>query len=105
MVVNYSMNARFTFRVAASRRSALTYVIFTFVGLLLYNFNLVWIRAVLEADTWLMLNVAKVAAMSLLFAWNYVGYSRLIFRPQPHAPDPEATQPRKSEPRKTEVAP
>jgi putative flippase GtrA len=80
MVVNYSMNARFSFRVGASRRSLLSYVLFTVVGLLFYNFNLLWIRAALDADTRLLLNVSKAAAMALLFAWNYVGYSRFVFR-------------------------
>jgi putative flippase GtrA len=81
MVVNYSANARFTFQVRPTRRSALAYVLFTAVGLVFYNFNLWWIRGLLSADEALMLNVSKVAAMSLMVIWNYLGYQRFVFRP------------------------
>lgn len=82
MVVNYSLNARFSFGVRPTRRSVATYVLFTLVGLGFYNLNLLWIRRVLDADGALMLNVSKVAAMALLVVWNYVGYQRLVFREQ-----------------------
>jgi putative flippase GtrA len=81
MVVNYTANARFSFQVRPTRRSILAYVAFTAIGLLFYNFNLWWIRGVLNADDALMLNASKVAAMALLVVWNYFGYQRFVFRP------------------------
>lgn len=81
MVVNYSLNARLSFRVQATRRSMVAYVWFTAVGLLFYNFNLLWIRALLDAETWMALNASKLAAMGLLVVWNYIGYQRFVFGP------------------------
>lgn len=83
MVVNFTLNARYSFGVRITRRSVVSYVGFTFVGLLFYNANLVWIRAVLQADDALMLNASKVAAMGLLVVWNYFGYKRFVFRDEP----------------------
>ncbi|MEX1022507.1 MAG: GtrA family protein [Dehalococcoidia bacterium] len=80
MAVNYTLNARYSFGVSLSRRSATAYVVFTAVGLLLYNVNLLWIRGVLSAEGALMLNASKVAAMGLLVVWNYFGYHRFVFR-------------------------
>lgn len=81
MLVNYSLNARYSFEVTPTRRSMIAYVMFTAVGLLFYNANLLWLRAVLDATTPLRLNLSKVAAMGLLVAWNYLGYHRFVFGP------------------------
>ncbi len=83
MLVNYSLNARFSFGVAMTRSSAARYVAFTAVGLLLYNGNLLLLRWLLEADGALLLNVSKVLAMGLLVVWNYIGYRRFVFRDPP----------------------
>lgn len=80
MVMNYTLNARFSFRVPTTRRSALAYTAFTLFGLALYNGNLLWIRAAIGAEDRWMLNVAKVAAMVVLVVWNYFGYQRFVFR-------------------------
>lgn len=80
MVVNYTANARFSFQVSPTRRSVVAYVLFTAVGLVFYNFNLWWIRGLMDADDALTLNVSKVAAMALLVVWNYFGYQRFVFR-------------------------
>ena len=79
MVVNYTLNARFSFGVRVTRRSVLAYIGFTLVGLAFYNANLLWIRAVIHADDALTLNASKVAAMALLVIWNYFGYKRFVF--------------------------
>lgn len=81
MIVNYTLNARFSFGMRMTRRSAITYVLFTLVGLVFYNGNLLWIRALLDADTALLLNASKVLAMGLLVVWNYLGYHFVVFRP------------------------
>lgn len=81
MIVNYSLNARLSFRVRMTRRSLVAYAGFTAIGLLFYNVNLLWIRALLGADTPIALNVSKLAAMGLLVVWNYVGYQRFVFGP------------------------
>lgn len=81
MVVNYTLNARFSFGVPMTRRSAIRYSVFTAFGLVLYNGNLLLIRWLLEADTSLMLNASKVVAMGILVVWNYAGYRRFVFPP------------------------
>lgn len=85
MVVNYAMNARFSFGVRPSRRSAVAYIVFTAFGLAFYNLNLFWIREALDAVSPLMLNVSKVAAMGLLVVWNFFGYQRFVFGPDTRA--------------------
>lgn len=80
MAVNYTLNARFSFGAAITRRSMFAYVLFTAVSLLLYNANLLWLRALLGAESALLLNASKVLAMGLLVAWNYVGYRYVVFR-------------------------
>jgi putative flippase GtrA len=81
MVVNYTLNARFSFGVPMSRSSALRYAVFTAFGLVLYNANLLLLRWLLDADTSLMLNASKVVAMGSLLIWNYAGYRRFVFPP------------------------
>ena len=81
MVVNYTLNARFSFGVPMTRRSVVRYSAFTAFGLVLYNGNLLLIRWLLEADTPLMLNASKVVAMGILVVWNYAGYRRFVFPP------------------------
>lgn len=82
MVVNYAMNARFSFRVRPTRRSAIAYVLFTALGLVFYNANLLWIRGLFDAVSPLALNTSKMGAMGLLVIWNYVGYNRFVFGPE-----------------------
>lgn len=81
MVVNYSLNARFSFGVAMTRASALRYTVFTAFGLVLYNGNLLLVRWLLEAESPILLNASKVIAMGVLVVWNYLGYQRFVFRP------------------------
>lgn len=81
MVVNYTLNARFSFGVPMTRRSVLRYGVFTAFGLVLYNANLLLLRWLLDADTSLMLNASKVVAMGSLVVWNYAGYRRFVFSP------------------------
>lgn len=82
MVVNYLMNSRLTFGVAPSRRSLIAYVVFTAFGLVFYNFNLLWIRGLVDAVSPLALNASKIAAMGILVVWNYFGYQRFVFGPE-----------------------
>ena len=82
MVVNYSLNSRLTFGVRPTRRSLVAYVVFTAVGLVFYNVNLLWIRGLVDAVSPLALNASKVAAMGLLVVWNYFGYERFVFGPE-----------------------
>jgi len=81
MAVNYSLNSRFSFEVRPTRRSLVAYVVFTAFGLVFYNANLLWIRALLDAVSPLALNLSKMAAMGLLVVWNYFGYERFVFGP------------------------
>lgn len=80
MVVNYSLNARFSFGVAMTRESAVRYTVFTAFGLVLYNGNLLLVRWLLEAESPVLLNASKVIAMGVLVVWNYLGYHRFVFR-------------------------
>jgi len=83
MVVNYTLNARFSFGAAMTRRSAIAYVLFCGVSLALYNANLLWLRAfvgaAIETDGAVLLNASKVLAMGLLVLWNYLGYRHVVF--------------------------
>lgn len=81
MVVNYGLNARYSFGVTPTRRSMVAYVAFTAFGLLLYNANLLWLREVFSAASPAALNASKVAAMAVLVVWNYFGYQRFVFGP------------------------
>lgn len=86
MVVNYSLNSRLTFGVRPTRRSLIAYVLFTAIGLVFYNFNLLWIRGLFDAVSPLALNASKVVSMGVLVIWNYFGYERFVFGPDSSDP-------------------
>lgn len=94
LLVGYRVHSRFTFR-ATESRGIVAYVGITLVGLwglqnaVIYGF-LAAVHQVApelsaaQKSTWLLL-VAKVLAIGASTIWNYLLYSRVVFRPKQSA--------------------
>ncbi|MDA1061517.1 MAG: GtrA family protein [Chloroflexi bacterium] len=83
--VTYVLNARYTFRAPAGFDSLGRYVAVSAGGLLLHNAALLVLAALIAPSGVLALNTVKVGALLASLAWNYIGYSRLVFA---HPPRP-----------------
>ena len=77
--VGYTLNSRYTFRAAPDRRSLVRYVLVAIVGAAVYDGSLLVLLHLLSEYDTVLLNVAKVAAVALAAAWNFVGFSLFVF--------------------------
>jgi putative flippase GtrA len=85
MVFSFVFNKKLTFQSKSSRyvRDVVLFVLFTLFGLLvLQNLVMIWLLAALP-ETWsefIRLNVAKIVATGVSMTWNYLSYSRIVFK-------------------------
>jgi putative flippase GtrA len=80
-LVGYVMNARLTFRAGRDRRSLARYILVALVGAALYNGALLLSVHAFDPENRIVLNLMKLAAVSLSATWNFCGFAFFAFRP------------------------
>lgn len=96
MTFSFFANKKYTFRAQSSNyfREITLFLIFTLFGLwVLQPLVIVAASSGLEAvelTEWMILLGAKLAATAVSLVWNYVTYSRFVFR-NPETRDPTST--------------
>jgi putative flippase GtrA len=78
-LLSYALNSRFTFQAGNERRALLRYVGVAVGGAVVYDLGLLAAIRVLDADTTVALNVAKVGAVALSATWNFIGFAFFAF--------------------------
>jgi putative flippase GtrA len=79
-LVGYSLNSRYTFRAQRNRHSLGRYALIAIVGAGVYDGSLFMLLHLLADYDLLMVNLAKMAAVSFAAAWNFLGFSLFVFR-------------------------
>lgn len=86
---SFAVNRKFTFRDAGGdpKRQLLLYFLFTFFGLWVLQPLVIWLvdapLGFIRSEA-LHLFVSKLLATSLTLVWNYLSYSRVVFKKHPH---------------------
>ena len=77
---SYALNSRFTFQVPFSPTGFLRYAAVSVGGRLLYNAAIFTLVLLLDADNVVLLNAAKVSALTISLAWNFIGFRYYALR-------------------------